>query len=185
MPWTNDQTFVSGFLVFLYDTWWWPIRVETYFELNIKTFVCVTATPLIIYSVRISTIVACRPVVRQRPRKTNNYFQQMELLPTTTCFGIYVSSSGTIFYIIYNDFHNRIQQRYQSFLQVVLPKFRAHLSFSHVFYMPCPSHLIWLDFSNTVWKEMQIIKFLIIQFWVNNDVVKIIRKKSKQPTYLL
>jgi hypothetical protein len=39
-----------------------------------------------------------------------------------------------------------------------------HSSSPHSFYMPCPSHPPWLDHSNYVWRGVQVMKFLIMQF---------------------
>jgi hypothetical protein len=72
-----------------------------------------------------------------------HYFQQMELLPTTTCFGTCVPSSGPVSYFIYNDLHNRMQQKYQFFLQIIVPKLM--LTYFESLCSKRPAHLTLLD----------------------------------------
>jgi hypothetical protein len=40
----------------------------------------------------------------------------------------------------------------------------THSSLPHSCYMPCPSHPPWLDRSNYVWRGVQVMKLLIMQF---------------------
>jgi hypothetical protein len=39
-----------------------------------------------------------------------------------------------------------------------------HFSSPRSCYMPCPSHPPWLDHSNYIWRRVQVMKFLIMQF---------------------
>jgi hypothetical protein len=45
-----------------------------------------------------------------------------------------------------------------SFLLVSPPISHMHSSSPHSCYMPCPSHHPWLDHSNYVWREVQVMK---------------------------
>jgi hypothetical protein len=41
-----------------------------------------------------------------------------------------------------------------------------HSASPHSCYMPCPSHPLWFDHSNYTWRRVQVMKFLIIQFFL-------------------
>jgi hypothetical protein len=44
------------------------------------------------------------------------------------------------------------------------PKPYMHSSSPHACHMPCPSHCPWLDHSNYIWRRVQVMKLLIMQF---------------------
>jgi hypothetical protein len=51
-----------------------------------------------------------------------------------------------------------------TFLLAFPPISYMHSSLHHACYIFCPSHPPWLDHSNTIWRRVQVMKLLIMQF---------------------
>jgi hypothetical protein len=51
-----------------------------------------------------------------------------------------------------------------SFLLAFSTKSYTHSSSTHTCYMPSPCHLLWRDHCNQIWRRIQIVKHLIMQF---------------------
>jgi hypothetical protein len=60
---------------------------------------------------------------------------------------------------------------------LAFPQMSYMHSFSHSYYMPCPSHPSWLGHSNYVWRRVQVTKLLIMQFRPSSCLLIPLRSK--------